>query len=215
MEKKVRVLEILTLVFFGLSMFYIFRYYGSDENAKLKTKDSKELTALEVIHQRKSVRKYVENKPVSDSLLNIVVRAGMAAPSARNVQPWEFIVITDRNVLDSLSSQLPYGKMLTTAPAAIVVCGNIGVYDSEAASKYWEQDCTAATENILLAIEAIGLGGVWIGTYPDPDRSLWVSSVLELPSNVLPLSVISLGYPTGIEKPKDKYKPEKIHYNRY
>lgn len=215
MEKKVRILELLTLVFFGLSMFYIFRYYGSDESGKSEPKGSKELTALEVIHQRKSVRKYIDNKPVPDSLLDIIVRAGMAAPSARNIQPWEFIVITDREVLDSLSLQLPYGKMLTTAPAAIVVCGNTGIYDSEAASKYWEQDCTAATENVLLAIEALGLGGVWIGTYPDSERSLWVSSVLELPSDVLPLSVISLGYPTGIEKPKDKYKPEKIHYNRY
>lgn len=212
MEKKIRVLEVLMLIFFGLALFYMIRYYGDGrQSAEVK----KELSALEVIHKRKSVRKYVENKPVSDSLLNLIVRAGMAAPSARNIQPWEFVVVTDRTVLDSLSLDLPYGKMLTTAPAAIIVCGNTSVYESEESSKYWEQDCSAATENVLLAVEALGLGAVWIGTYPDPGRSLWVSTVLELPSNVLPISVISIGYPTGIEQPKDKYNSEKIHYNRY
>ena len=120
---------------------------------------------LTVIHQRKSVRNYTV-EPVAAKELDQLVRAGFAAPSARNLQPWEFYVITERGTLDALAASLPYGKMLAKAQAAIVVCGNSRQFGEGATREMWVQDCSAATENILLAAEGIGLGAVWIGVYP-------------------------------------------------
>ena len=165
---------------------------------------------LTVIHQRKSVRNYTA-EPVAEQELDQLVRAGFAAPSARNLQPWEFYVVTDRGTLDGLAAALPYGTMLAEAQAAIVVCGNSREFGEGATREMWVQDCSAATENILLAAEGIGLGAVWIGVYPYAPRVEAVSKVLKLPREFIPLNVISIGRPDGKDMPKKKYRESKVH----
>lgn len=164
---------------------------------------------LEVIHNRKSVRHFTD-QPVSKEQIETLLRAGMAAPTAVNRQPWVFYVVTQRDVLDTLSQQLPYAKMLTQAQAAIVVCGDMEKAGNLKDKGYWVQDCCAATENILLAAESIGLGAVWTASYPYDDRTQVVIKALNLPKDHVPLNVIPIGYPTGEDVPKNKWKPENI-----
>jgi nitroreductase len=167
--------------------------------------------ALTVIHSRKSVRKYLD-KPVTKEQLEILLRAGMASPSAVDKRPWAFVAITDRAVLDTLWYASSNSKMLRQAKAAIVVCGDTR---KSLKSDVWVQDCSAASENILLAAEAIGLGAVWCGIYLNDRPTAYVKKVLNLPKEVIPLNIISIGYPTGEEKPKNKWDPTNIHWNRW
>jgi flavin reductase (DIM6/NTAB) family NADH-FMN oxidoreductase RutF/nitroreductase len=165
--------------------------------------------ALEVIHNRKSVRHFTD-QPVSKQQIETILRAGMAAPTAVNRQPWAFYVVTERETLDALGEQLPYAKMLHQAQAAIVVCGDMEKAGNLKDKGYWVQDCSAATENILLAVESIGLGAVWTASYPYDDRTKVVIKELNLPGKHVPLNVIPIGYPTGEDVPKDKWKPGNI-----
>ena len=167
--------------------------------------------ALEVIHNRKSVRHFTD-QPVSKKQLETLLRAGMAAPTAANRQPWVFYVVTERETLDALGEQLPYAKMLFQAQAAIIVCGDMEKAGNLKDKDYWVQDCSAASENILLAAESIGLGAVWTAAYPYDDRTKVVINELNLPEKHMPLNVIPVGYPTGEDKPKDKWKPGNINW---
>ncbi|MCL3780679.1 nitroreductase family protein [Prolixibacteraceae bacterium JC049] len=169
---------------------------------------------LEIIHQRKSVRAYTDQQ-VSKTQLETLIKAGMAAPTAVNKQPWAFISIDDRTTLDSLGNGLPYAKMLKKATAAIVVCGDLSKALEGWEQEFWIQDCSNASQNILLAAESMGLGAVWTAAYPAEDRMATVKSILNLPDHIIPLNVIPIGYPTGIEKPKDKWKPENLHWNKW
>ncbi len=164
---------------------------------------------LEVIHNRKSVRHFTD-QAVKKAQIETLLRAGMAAPTAVNRQPWAFYVVTKREILDALGEQLPYAKMLAQAQAAIVVCGDMETAGNLIDKGYWVQDCSAATQNILLAAESIGLGAVWTASYPYDDRTKVVIEALDLPENHIPLNVIPIGYPTGEDVPKDKWKPENI-----
>ncbi|MRT92921.1 nitroreductase family protein [Ancylomarina sp. 16SWW S1-10-2] len=164
---------------------------------------------LKTIHNRKSVRHFTD-APVSKAQLELLIKAGMAAPTAVNRQPWAFYVVRDKAVLNRLSEQLPYAKMLTQAQAAIVVCGDMDRAGNLKDKGYWVHDCAAATENILLAAESIGLGAVWTASYPYDDRTVAVINELNLPKKHIPLNVIPIGYPTGEDQPKDKWKPEYV-----
>lgn len=166
---------------------------------------------LTTIHARSSVRSY-SDKPVSTATLETLVKAAMAAPTGKDRRPWHFIIITDRPTLDTLAAKLPYAKMLTDAPAAIVVCGSD---DEKTGSPYWWLDCSAASQNLLLAAQSLGLGAVWTTTYPYPERMEPVSSILDLPSEIHPLNVIPVGYPSKDSKPKDKFDPSRIHRNKW
>lgn len=168
---------------------------------------------LENIHNRKSVRQYTD-EPVSDDHLQILLKAAMAAPSAVNYQPWRFVVVTERRELDQMAELLPYAKMLRQAPLAVVVCGETTWHDGRE-NPYWQQDCSAAVQNLLLAAEALGLGAVWTGVFPDPERTSALHDFLGLPGNVQPLCAIPIGHPAGITQPKDKWKPENIHYGKW
>lgn len=179
------------------------------DNETVKVKDM-----VSVIHNRKSVRNYTD-QPVSKEQLELLVKAGMAAPSARNLQPWAFVVVQDRNVLNSLADSLPYAKMLKTAQAAIVVCGDLSKAATDVDQSYWVQDCSAATQNILLAAEAIGLGAVWTAAYPYQERISPIIRYLELPEHIIPLNIIPIGYPTGEDMPKDKWKIENIRWEKW
>jgi len=171
------------------------------------------MNELTWIMNRKSVREF-KNTPVSKADLETIVRAGMAAPAAVNQQLWEFFVIDQRERLNQLGDELPYAKMLYQAGAAIAVCGDLTrTFNHDPQSPFWIMDCSAATENILLAVEALGLGAVWTAVYPDAPRVASVQRLLGLPAHVIPLNVIPIGYPAHDEQPKDKWKPERVHWN--
>ena len=163
------------------------------------------------IHSRVSIRRFTD-KPVEKATLEEIVKAGMSAPTAANKQPWKFIVIANRKTLDELAEELPYAKMLKDAPAAIVVCGDTSKTLAGIEAQFWIQDCSAASENILLAVHAKGLGAVWTAVYPMQDRMKFVSKTLELAENLVPLNVIPIGYPDGKPPAKNKWKPENVIY---
>jgi nitroreductase len=139
----------------------------------------------------------------------------MAAPTAVNAQPWHFVVVNERAKLDELAGTNRHGNMLREAPLAIVVCGNMDKAMKGPAQAFWVQDCSAATENILLAAHALGLGAVWTGCYPMEERMTQVSQVLGLPETIIPLCVLVMGYPNENPEPKDKWKPENVSYNKF
>ena len=169
------------------------------------------MDALDAIHTRRSIRKY-EDKPVPEELLEAVLSAAMSAPSACNAQPWHFVVITDRAVLKQVPKINPHAAMAADAPAAILVCGDVSL---ELSSGYWVVDCSAAVENLLLAAHALGLGAVWTGIYPRDDRMQGFSQLLNLPQNVIPHSLIPLGYPAEQPPRQDRYKKERVHFDRW
>lgn len=168
---------------------------------------------IENIKTRTSVRQFTDRKIGQDTLEQLV-KCGMAAPTAVNKQPWAFVVVTEREVLDSLNSVHPWAH-LETAAAAIVVCGDYEKKLEGIGGEYWVQDCSAATENILLAAHAYGLGAVWCGVYPNPERIPGVKRVLNLPGSIMPLNIITLGYPAGENTPKDKWNPDVVHYQTW
>jgi len=174
---------------------------------------------LNVIHSRKSVRNYT-GAPVTKDDIDELLRAGMAAPSAVDRRPWSFIAVTERETLDRLSKATPFSGMLKKAGAAIIVCGipmkslvkmKLINLVAGVSNDYWVQDCSAATENILLAAEAKGLGAVWIGIHPVEAKVETVRKILNIPDNVTPLNIISIGHPLGTEKPKNKFDEKAIH----
>lgn len=169
---------------------------------------------IAAIHSRKSVRKFTA-QPVSKEQLETIIRAGMAAPSAVNIQPWAFIAVTSRELLDELNDRLPYAKMLRQASAAIIVCGDLSKTNDSGYKDYWVQDCSAATQNILLAVEALGFGAVWTAVYHEQDRINTVKSILNLPDYIIPLNVIPIGYPADDTPPKDKWNPRNIHWETW
>ncbi len=169
---------------------------------------------LENIFQRRSVRNF-NGETVDRSMLITLLQAAMAAPSARNRQPWAFVAIKDRKTMDALANGLPFTKMLYKAGAAIVVCGDSTTELQEGAEDLWYQDAAAATQNILLAAQAMRLGAVWSALYPYSDRSGHVRNILDLPPHVSPFSIIPVGWPTGEDLPKEKYKPERIHWEKW
>ncbi len=166
---------------------------------------------LDNIQSRKSVRNFT-GEPVTKACLLALLKAGMAAPSARNRQPLAFIAVIDRAKLDALGDGLPFTKMLFKAGACIVVCGDSSIELQEGATDLWDQDAAAATENILLAAEAMELGAVWSALYPYPERENHVRKLLKLPPSVTPFSIVPVGHPTGEDQPKDKFKAEKVHW---
>ncbi len=184
------------------------------ENNPLSQDMKTENEVLRTIHNRKSVRSYTDVK-ISNDTLEMLVRAGMAAPSARNVQPWAFIIVDDTDILIKLGNELANAPMLKTAAAAIVVCGDLDKALTEPDPNYWVQDCAAASQNILIAAESLGLGAVWTAAFPYEDRVYTVRKHLNIPENLMPLNVIPLGYPDGEHLPKDKWNTENVFYNAW
>ncbi len=172
------------------------------------------MDAMECIFSRTSIRSFSDT-PVPESELLKVIEAGMAAPSAVNMQPWLFNAVTDRQLLNTLSDKLPYAKMLKSVPAAILVCGDLRKTLDQRERDYWVEDCSAASQNILLAAHAIGLGAVWTAVYPVRSRIDSVQSILNIPDYLIPLNVIPIGYPDEIREPKEKWDTQKIHWNKW
>ena len=187
---------------------------GCNGNSKTTNDSDNKNAAIETIMTRTSIRSYTD-RVVSDDTVEMLLRAGMAAPTAVNAQPWHFVVVNERTKLDELAGTNRYGDMLRQAPLAIVVCGNMEKAMQGPGQAFWIQDCSAATENILLAAHALGLGAVWTGCYPIEERVAAVSEVLGLPETIVPLCVIVMGYPNENPQPKDKWKPENVRYNMF
>jgi nitroreductase len=169
------------------------------------------MDALDAILTRRSIRKFKKD-PVDEGTIKQLLSAAMSAPSARNQQAWCFIVVTDRKVLNDLVTVHPYAKAVKEAPLAILVCGDLG---AEQSPGFWVQDCAAATENILIAANALGLGTVWQGCYPREERVRGIQKLLGIPESVVPLSLIAVGRPDEKKAREDRYDEAKVHRDRW
>ncbi len=185
---------------------------GDEENKEAATVDNGQ-AAIENIMTRTSIRQY-KDQPVEQEKIDIMLKAAMAAPTAVNLQPWHFIVITDKQTIGLLS-----GKQPTNAPLLIAVCGDTDKTSTPDGKMklpdFWVEDVSAATENLLLAAHALGLGAVWTGVYPAMERVAEVANVLNCPNNIVPVAVVRVGYPDESPAPKDKFKEENISYNKF
>jgi len=152
------------------------------------------------------------DEPVTEEQIETVLRAAQAAPSAGNQQPWRFIVVTERETLAAVAATSPYARMLPAAALGIVVCGDTAGLKHEG---MWQQDCSAAVENALLAAHAIGLGGVWLGYYPKMERVAALKELLGIPEHVEPLAVLAIGRPAETKPPSDRYDPSFVHHERW
>ncbi len=164
---------------------------------------------MDNILTRRSIRKFLD-KPVSDEKIKTILQAAMSSPSAGNMQPWEFIVIKKREILDKVPDIHPYAKMTLEAPVSIVVCCDTSKKVREG---FWIQDCSAASQNILLAANALDLGSVWCGIYPNEELTKAFQVLLEMPSDVYPVNIIPIGYPAEKKEPSDRYEEERIHFD--
>lgn len=169
------------------------------------------MKVMEAILKRRSIRQFT-NQPIAKDDLTTLLRAAMMAPTARNGQEWEFVVVRDKNTFKEMMHLHPYAKMLEQAACAIIVCGNT---QREHAPGYWMADCGAATQNILLAATSLGIGSVWLGVYPNEERMNGLAQILGLPDYVKPLNIIALGYPAEKKEDLDRFDPAKIHVEKW
>ncbi len=167
--------------------------------------------SLDWIHARRSIRKYTA-EPVSETDVTEILEAAMVAPSAGNQQPWHFVVNRDRSLLDAIPGFHPNSRMVLEASVGILVCCDSSL---EKHAGYWVQDCAAATENLLLAVVAKGLGAVWCGVYPRPDRVEGFTRLLGLPAHVTPFAFVPIGHPAESKPPARRYAPERVHRDRW
>jgi nitroreductase len=167
---------------------------------------------LETIFRRRSIRKFTD-QPVESEKIELLLKAAMAAPSAMNCKPWEFVVITDTETLSKFRKRLIFGNR--NAPAAIVVCANPSLSANPAARLFWVQDCSLAGENILIAAAGLGLGTVWIGVHPVAVFVRVVREIIGLPKRVTPLGLIYVGYPAEEKPARTQYDEKRVHRQLY
>ncbi len=170
--------------------------------------------AIENILTRVSVRSFTDQPVVSDDI-ETILRAGLAAPSARNMQPWHLIVITRRETLNAIADATPNAHMAKQAPLAIVVCGDLSKAASGWEQDFWIQDVSAVTENILLAAHALGLGAVWTGTYPSKERCNEMAMLMRTPAHIIPFATIVIGHAQTSPEVKDKWRAAAISYETF
>lgn len=162
---------------------------------------------MSAIFHRISVRKY-QDKPVESEKIETILRAAMAAPSACNQQPWEFYVVTDKEIIEQLSMATPYARPCKNAPLVFVPCYRDGLI----APSYADIDMSACVENMLLQIDELGLGAVWMGVSPQKDRMAVVEEILNMPSNLSAFALVSCGYPAEERPQQDRFEEARIHY---
>lgn len=169
------------------------------------------MDALTALYSRRSIRLYT-SKPVAAETVNEILKAAMSAPSAGNERPWHFIVLTERSIMNEIPKFHPYSAMLKHASTAILVCADVSL---EKRKGYWVLDCSAATENMLVAAHAKGLGAVWCGVYPSEDRVLNFKKLLRLPEQVVPFSLVPLGFPAETKYAEDRFDGSRVHHNAW
>jgi nitroreductase len=163
---------------------------------------------LQIIFSRRSIRKYTDQL-VSEADITSLLQAGMAAPSAGNRKPWHLVVVTDKRTLGAIAAAPPYSKTLGDAALATVVCGDPSISD------WWLQDCTLATENILIAVAALGLGAVFLGCHGKAEREQPIRQVLGIPEEIGLASVLCIGHPAEEKEPRTQYDPARVHRNKW
>jgi nitroreductase len=164
---------------------------------------------IDTIFSRRSIRRYTEEQ-VSEKEIKTILEAAMAAPSASNRKPWHFVVVTERETLNRLAEAHKYAKMLNEAPLCVSVCG-----DQSVSERFWVQDCSAATENLLLAVTALGLGAVWCGVHPSQERVEEISKILGIDAPFVPLNLIAIGHPAEEKEPRTQYDEGRIHREKW
>ncbi len=169
------------------------------------------MDAMETLLTRRSIRHYTA-QAVPEDVMHAILEAAMSAPSAVNEQPWQFIVVTDRHLMQDLHKLHPYSDPLNSAATAILVCGDM---NRQLAKGFWVQDCAAATENLLLAAHAQGLGAVWMGVYPDEARAEKLRRLFCAPDTIVPFALIAIGYPAEQIPPAQRFDAQRIHTNRW
>jgi nitroreductase len=167
---------------------------------------------LDTIYSRRSIRVY-ESKKLDKETITQLLKAAMAAPSASNSRPWEFIIVTDEEKINFFRSKMKYGNY--NAAAIIIVCGNTSIAQNDSALRFWVQDCSAATENLLLAAAGLGLGTCWVASYPKEDVMKTVRETLGIPENVYPLNLLYVGYPSEKKEPRTQYDEKRVHWEKY
>lgn len=166
---------------------------------------------MDAILDRRSIRFYTSD-PVDNETITELLHCAMAAPSAGNEQPWQFVVMNDTKVLARIPEVHPYARMVPQAAAAILVCGDL---NREKHKGFWVQDCSAATENLLIAVQAKGLGAVWLGVYPRMERVDGLRKLLNMPEHIVPFALVPVGHPAEQKARSDRFEPERIHYNSW
>lgn len=169
------------------------------------------MEAMEALLTRRSIRHFTSEQ-IQDDIFTEILEAAMCAPSAGNQQPWRFALITDRDLLDAIPDVHPYARMCREAQAAILVCGDLELEKHEG---FWVQDCSAATQNLLLAAHVKGLGAVWLGVYPRDERIEGLRKLLKVPSNIIPFALIAVGYPDEKKGRENRFRSDRIIYNTW
>jgi nitroreductase len=169
------------------------------------------METMEAILTRRSIRKYT-SKEINKDQVNDILKATMYAPSAFNNQPWQFLIIDKKEILDQILKIIPHAEMINQAAAAIIICGDKNL---EPNINLIALDCSAATQNALLAIHNLGLGAVWISAYPVEETITGLKKLFNYPDNIVPISILSLGYPDEEVTTDERYKPGKIHFNNW
>ena len=167
--------------------------------------------SLETILSRRSIRKYTA-QAINDNDITDLLTAAMAAPSAGNEQPWHFIIVKDRRSLERIPDIHPHAHMAAGAAAAILICGDESL---ERHPGFWVQDCAAAAQNVLLAVTAKGLGAVWVGIYPRPERVADFRKMFAIPENIIPFALIPVGYPADQHQAENRFNATRIHYEQW
>ena len=203
--------NILNIVL-AIALVFICARVAMADNKKGDT--TMENAVINNIMTRSSVRSYADQK-VEQEKIETLVKAAMAAPTAMNKQPWHFIVVTDKQVLGQIAELTPNAAMASSAPLAIVVCGDLDKAAKDVNKDFWIQDVSAATENILLAANGLGLGAVWTGTWPRVERCEKIAKLLSLPETMIAFATVVIGYPDRETHAMDKYQKENVSYNMY
>ncbi|WDV45790.1 nitroreductase family protein [Clostridiaceae bacterium M8S5] len=167
------------------------------------------MNTLDCILNRRSIRKYTD-EAISEEKIKEILKASMYAPSGGNARPWSFVVIKNKDTLKKITELHPYSKPLLGADCAIIVCGDM---KKEKYKGLWIQDCSAATQNILLSATELGIGSVWLGVYPETDRVDGIRELINAPENIIPFSIVALGYPAEEKSIPDRFEENNIHYN--
>lgn len=211
-------LIIILAIALGVSIYKIVSTPSTDEAAQADASTGATTHSYnggyQAIMTRTSVRQYAD-KEISRQQIDSLLRAAMAAPTAVDARPWQFVVITDRAILDSIAAHCRNIQMASQAQLAIAVCGDMTKAMEGEGKDYWIQDCSAASENLLVAANAMGLGAVWCGIYPIAERVSFISGLLQLPPEIVPLNIIPIGYPSAATTPKEKFDSLRIHFNKY
>jgi nitroreductase len=167
---------------------------------------------FEALFTRRSIRKYNYAEIPKDKI-NEILKAAMFAPSAMNYQPWQFILVDDRDILKKINTATPaHADMLLEASIAVIVCGDLNLDKN---IDYIVQNCSAATQNIMLAAHGMGYGSVWVGAYPVKETIEGLRKIFNLPESIIPVSIVAIGYPDEKPEPGDRFKPERIHRNKW